>query len=38
MNDGGMAMAKRSSQFWALFLFSIGVFMAQLDNGIISRR
>ncbi|MEG6588406.1 MFS transporter [Paenibacillus barengoltzii] len=31
-----MAMAKRSSQFWALFLFSIGVFMAQLDNGIIS--
>jgi EmrB/QacA subfamily drug resistance transporter len=24
------------SQFWALLLFSIGVFMAQLDNGIIS--
>lgn len=29
-------MAKKSSQFWALLLFSIGVFMAQLDNGIIS--
>ena len=25
-----------SSQTWALLLFSIGVFMAQLDNGIIS--
>lgn len=29
-------LAKKSSQFWALLLFSIGVFMAQLDNGIIS--
>jgi len=29
-------MAKRSGEFWALLLFSIGVFMAQLDNGIIS--
>ena len=29
-------LAKPSSQFWALLLFSIGVFMAQLDNGIIS--
>lgn len=29
-------MAAKSSQFWALLLFSIGVFMAQLDNGIIS--
>jgi len=29
-------MAKKSSQFWALLLFSIGVFMAALDNGIIS--
>lgn len=29
-------MAKKSSQFWALLLFSVGVFMAQLDNGIIS--
>lgn len=26
----------KSSTFWALLLFSIGVFMAQLDNGIIS--
>lgn len=25
-----------SSPFWALLLFSVGVFMAQLDNGIIS--
>lgn len=25
-----------SARFWALFLFSVGVFMAQLDNGIIS--
>jgi MFS family permease len=33
---GGTALAKKSSQFWALLLFSIGVFMAQLDNGIIS--
>jgi MFS family permease len=31
-----MLMAKRSGEFWALLLFSIGVFMAQLDNGIIS--
>lgn len=29
-------MAKPTSTFWALLLFSIGVFMAQLDNGIIS--
>lgn len=29
-------MATRSSQFWAILLFSVGVFMAQLDNGIIS--
>ncbi len=29
-------MTKRSSQFWAILLFSVGVFMAQLDNGIIS--
>ncbi|MBR8660950.1 MULTISPECIES: MFS transporter [Brevibacillus] len=29
-------LAKQSSQYWALILFSIGVFMAQLDNGIIS--
>lgn len=29
-------LAKKSSQFWALLLFSVGVFMAQLDNGIIS--
>lgn len=29
-------MAKKSSHFWPLFLFSVGVFMAQLDNGIIS--
>ena len=29
-------MARKSSQFWALLLFSIGIFMAQLDNGIIS--
>lgn len=29
-------MAKKSNEFWALLLFSIGVFMAQLDNGIIS--
>ncbi len=27
---------KRSSQSWAIVLFSIGVFMAALDNGIIS--
>jgi Arabinose efflux permease len=26
----------QTSHFWALLLFSIGVFMAQLDNGIIS--
>jgi EmrB/QacA subfamily drug resistance transporter len=26
----------KSSHFWALLLFSVGVFMAQLDNGIIS--
>jgi len=29
-------MKKQSSTFWALLLFSVGVFMAQLDNGIIS--
>lgn len=29
-------MARKSNEFWALLLFSIGVFMAQLDNGIIS--
>jgi EmrB/QacA subfamily drug resistance transporter len=29
-------LGKRTSQFWALLLFSVGVFMAQLDNGIIS--
>lgn len=29
-------LAKRNPHFWALLLFSIGVFMAQLDNGIIS--
>lgn len=27
---------KKSSQSWALWLFAIGVFMAALDNGIIS--
>lgn len=26
----------KSAHFWALLLFSVGVFMAQLDNGIIS--
>jgi MFS family permease len=29
-------MKEKQSQFWAILLFSIGVFMAQLDNGIIS--
>lgn len=27
---------KNTSQTWAIVLFSIGVFMAALDNGIIS--
>lgn len=31
-----MLTKPRSSHFWALLLFSVGVFMAQLDNGIIS--
>src|SRR5690606_26571185 len=34
--QGWMFLAKQSSQFWALLLFSVGVFMAALDNGIIS--
>lgn len=29
-------MTRRTPQFWAILLFAIGVFMAQLDNGIIS--
>lgn len=29
-------MSERPTQIWAILLFSIGVFMAQLDNGIIS--
>jgi EmrB/QacA subfamily drug resistance transporter len=29
-------MAKQTASFWALLLFAVGVFMAQLDNGIIS--
>lgn len=29
-------MKAKTPQFWAILLFSIGVFMAQLDNGIIS--
>lgn len=35
-DKGGDMVTKRSSHFWALLLFSVGVFMAQLDNGIIS--
>lgn len=34
--ERGDSLDKRKSQFWAMLLFSIGVFMAQLDNGIIS--
>lgn len=33
---GDMTETKRSSQTWAITLFTIGVFMAGLDNGIIS--
>jgi len=33
---GEQTLSKPRSHFWALLLFSVGVFMAALDNGIIS--
>lgn len=33
---GEIRLAKQTSHFWSMLLFSIGIFMAQLDNGIIS--